>query len=568
MTNRARILIVSAMGGLLLGILRYQPTLSLVSLAVLIWVFSAWCSLMVKARVMWPIVSCDRTLNGRTLHQPVLWADRPLRVEVMISSTGRRIPPLTTFRDVLPDTFQPLSGNSSVSVCSGADSVLLKYECCIRAAGRVAFPGIHVRLSDPAGLFVVERLIREDRSYRVYPTFVSVGDMRPGVKRINSLPQHGVHRLQRSGFGSELLELREYQPGDPPKAIAWKVSARRDRLMTRQYESEVPVRVNLLIDGFASSRAGGFGKRLLDQSLFTGASIARACVSIGDPIAAVLMDESGSKRLPAGTGERAFYRLLEAMSDFAEHNTLPQISLTPGLMASALAVCRERYPELLDDRINQPPFTWLPLRPKKRRDRYQRSLLANVLAELFGLSLFDIIRMVHDDRMMGTVSCRFLQNSGLAWVTMPSGRNTGTGDRSNSRLRAVSQQLTKSVARARDNEVFVILADLISSADSLEEMMPAVKMAMGRHHRVVFISPTPTGLRPGDEFPSAPIENAADVFRRAEHLRTVEFASRVRRQLRRTGASVAFAGPPRATAIVLAEAELAGRGRSVAGRSR
>ena len=568
MTSRARTLIIAAIAGLLAGIFRDQQALSVLSLSVLLWVFGTWCSLMVSARLRWPIVTCVRSLNGRTDRQRVLWADRRIVVEVTIESTRGAIPSLTTFRDILPDTVEPVSGESQITVYGDSEMVVLAYECGIRSAGRVTFPGIHVRMTDPAGLFSVDRFIREDASFRVYPSFSAVGDMRPGVKRINSLPQHGVHRLQRSGFGSELLELREYQPGDPPKAIAWKVSARRDRLMTRQYESEVPVRVTLFVDGYVNARAAGFGRRLLDQTVSTAASVARASVSIGDPIAAVLLDERGAQRIRSATGDRAFYRLLEALSEFAGQTKLPELSLTPILLSRAVAVCRERFPELMDESVNQPPFTWLPMRPKTRRLRHERTLLANALAELYDLSAMAVIHLVHDDRRMGRMCCRFLQDAGLAWVVLPPAATAARNNSPDRRLTTIARELTAAVARARDNEVFVVLADLIGCADRLHDVLPAVKVALGRHHRVVFISPSPTGRRPTDELPVSPVTSAADVFRRADEIHAAEVASRVRRQLRRIGATVGFSGAKNATAIVMAEAELAGNGRSVAGRSK
>ena len=58
------------------------------------------------------------------------------------------------------------------------------------------------------------------------------------AKRHNLLPPPGVHRHRRPGSGGELLDLRDYLPGDPPKTIAWKVSARRDKLITREYERD------------------------------------------------------------------------------------------------------------------------------------------------------------------------------------------------------------------------------------------------------------------------------------------------------------------------------------------
>src|SRR5206468_7778196 len=74
------------------------------------------------------------------------------------------------------------------------------------------------------------------------------------TKRHNQLPPPGLHRLRHAGSGSELLDLRDYQPGDPPRTIAWKVSAKRDRLVTREYESEVPVRCTLFLDASSSVR--------------------------------------------------------------------------------------------------------------------------------------------------------------------------------------------------------------------------------------------------------------------------------------------------------------------------
>ena len=63
------------------------------------------------------------------------------------------------------------------------------------------------------------------------------------------MPPPGMHRLKPTRQrGSELLDLREYRPGDPPKTIAWKASARRDMLITKEFENDVPVRCTLFLD--------------------------------------------------------------------------------------------------------------------------------------------------------------------------------------------------------------------------------------------------------------------------------------------------------------------------------
>src|SRR5205807_372769 len=86
------------------------------------------------------------------------------------------------------------------------------------------------------------------------PALVDAEGKTATSKRHNLLPPPGINRLLRPGTGSELMDLRDYLPGDPPRTIAWKVSARRDRLITKEFESEVPVRCTLFLDTSNSVR--------------------------------------------------------------------------------------------------------------------------------------------------------------------------------------------------------------------------------------------------------------------------------------------------------------------------
>src|SRR5207237_8379223 len=112
--------------------------------------------------------------------------------------------------------------------------------------------------------------------YRVLPPLAGARGHIPSVKRHNLIPLMGAHRHRRPGSGSELLDLRDYLPGDPPKMIAWKASARRDRLMTKEFESEVPVRCTLFVDASASVRVGPPGRNALARLVEIGAAVAQA----------------------------------------------------------------------------------------------------------------------------------------------------------------------------------------------------------------------------------------------------------------------------------------------------
>src|SRR5437016_4167137 len=70
----------------------------------------------------------------------------------------------------------------------------------------------------------------------------------------------GMHRSPFHGFSVEFAEHRPYMPGDPLKNIDWKVWARSDRYLVKQYTEETNLRCHLLVDlsgsmGFRSERA-------------------------------------------------------------------------------------------------------------------------------------------------------------------------------------------------------------------------------------------------------------------------------------------------------------------------
>ena len=394
MTGFSRCLALPAIGGLYLGILREQTGLMLLSLSVLVWLLVEWLLFSWRVWFELPHLKFERSVNGRTAPSGILWAGRNVAVEVRLTSSLVGIGSIVRIRDVVPENLEVLDHENDVTIRSRIHSAVFRYRARVLGAGQLRLPGFRIVMHDRQGFFKAERFIPLTQNVRVLPAFQQVGDPQPIVKRINSQPQHGIHRLQRSGMGSELLELREYVAGDPPKSIAWKVSARRDKLMTRQYESEVPVRLQLFVDGSIGTRMGGYGLRLLDQMNFVAASVAKAAISAGDPVGAMLFDERGLRGVPPSTGDRGFHRLLEALSDFSANPAPVPDRLTNRLIETALGVAADQFPELLDDRVNHVPFLLFPVSPWAHRRLRERYRLAAVIAQLYRLSPVKQLQLV------------------------------------------------------------------------------------------------------------------------------------------------------------------------------
>ncbi len=58
----------------------------------------------------------------------------------------------------------------------------------------------------------------------------------------------GLHRSPKKGFSVEFAEHRAYQPGDDLRFLDWKVAARADKWLIKQYEEETNVRATVVVD--------------------------------------------------------------------------------------------------------------------------------------------------------------------------------------------------------------------------------------------------------------------------------------------------------------------------------
>jgi uncharacterized protein (DUF58 family) len=76
----------------------------------------------------------------------------------------------------------------------------------------------------------------------------------------------GLHRSPRKGFSVEFAEFRPYQPGDDLRYIDWKIAARSDRWVVKQYEEETNLRASIVLDVSKSMAWSGAQLRTLDAA--------------------------------------------------------------------------------------------------------------------------------------------------------------------------------------------------------------------------------------------------------------------------------------------------------------
>jgi uncharacterized protein (DUF58 family) len=121
------------------------------------------------------------------------------------------------------------------------------YEVLPTRRGDWTFGGIHARLDSPLGLW--RRWIAQDanQSVKVFPD-VSAVERYEWMLRNGRSQEIGLHRLRLRGQGTDFESLRDYTPGDEFKNINWKASARRNKLISTNYEVERDQTIILALD--------------------------------------------------------------------------------------------------------------------------------------------------------------------------------------------------------------------------------------------------------------------------------------------------------------------------------
>ena len=105
---------------------------------------------------------------------------------------------------------------------------------------------------DPFGLFPVERVYPASESLLVYPLLVDVLDF-PSPAGV--LPGGEALRRRTPQVTPNAAGVREYAPGDPMNRIHWVSTARRNRLMTKEFELDPQAEIWIFLDATATGQA-------------------------------------------------------------------------------------------------------------------------------------------------------------------------------------------------------------------------------------------------------------------------------------------------------------------------
>jgi uncharacterized protein (DUF58 family) len=569
----------------------YTVVPALLGVTLLAWFAWEWAAFHARSNAAVARLRLSRRILQGGRDVPMVWSGLGFEVHVEVGHDGTLGVPFAVLEDRLPVAAEHTDGaNELAAELAPGTPAEIVYSLRCPSPGVLRFEGVRVRVADLHGFFYTRTFLRDGGEYFVLPQLADDEGRHRAYKRFNTLPPPGVHRFLRPGTGSELLDLRDYRPGDPPKMIAWKPSARRDKLITKEYESDVPVRCVLFLDTSESVRLGPPGNTPLTRMAGISSAVAQAATANRDLVGLTTFDEHTSGGGPPARTKTHLIDLLRRLAEVAALQPSATGAPPDQLTRRAYPLALDLYPELMHKRVNTVPWGrlwiplldrrfgwivllmviicpviayiglygpvpeikrafwgwlfdalegaasltprwWLPARllvllfwfvlfifppttlgllfwffhgvrgffGERKRELIRRKQLCALFAVQDGTGAAGIERLLHDDREYGERVGWFLQQHQLRMPVPLYDEQGRYRFRCAGKAHVLGVAMVRAVSRARDNELFVLLADLAELGDDIAPVLRAARMARARHHQVMVIIPWPGDVPPPDD---------------------------------------------------------------------
>ncbi len=147
----------------------------------------------------------------------------------------------------------------------------------------------------------------------VYPNLIGAS-MRSLPTQTQRRREAGFRSVRRIGEGRMFESLKEWVPGEDTRTIDWKATARRGKVMARQYEDERRQQVLLVIDAGRMLTAEVDGQPRLEAVVEAALHLAHSAVEHDDNVGLMVFADVVQQFVPPARGRRALRAVLDALA--------------------------------------------------------------------------------------------------------------------------------------------------------------------------------------------------------------------------------------------------------------
>lgn len=246
------------------------------------------------------------------------------RVAIRLRNRAGR-PVAVDLRDDLPEEFEADPAQFELRLAPRSRNEL-HYQFTARRRGRYVLARIYLRTTSRIGLWQRYWSVGVASEIHVYPDMRQLQQYSV-LARKNRLNLLGVRRSRRIGQDNEFERLREYTLDDNFRHIDWRATARRQRLIVRDFQQNQSQRVMFLVDcgrmmtnvgvgrAAASAHPSAEGLTFLDHALNAMLMMSYVALSRGDGVGLLTFSDEIHSYLPPRGGMSQMNRLLHASFD-------------------------------------------------------------------------------------------------------------------------------------------------------------------------------------------------------------------------------------------------------------
>lgn len=193
-------------------------------------------------------------------------------------------------------------------------TVSIRYEITPTRRGKRRLRGVTIRYQLPLGLMQAQERIDLPEDVDVYPDVHAARALE--MLRRQGREDARLGSLRVRGGDTEFERLRPYQRGDEIRHVDWRASARREDLVTRQYQAESNQNVVFALDVGRGMRSESKGITSVDHALAAALLTADVALRGGDRAGLLTFDDRPRSFLrPTGgrSGGRKLTRAVYAL---------------------------------------------------------------------------------------------------------------------------------------------------------------------------------------------------------------------------------------------------------------
>jgi uncharacterized protein (DUF58 family) len=246
--------------------------------------------------------------------------DVPQEIHILLKNLGSSIRKVQV-RDQTPMWWE--SAPVLKGILRGKSSLSLSYKVESPQRGIHTFGDMALRVEGPMGLVLRPIQVPAAEDLKVYPRLQPL--QYPDLATYRRVAYQWGHRpIRWRGEGREFESLRDYVEGDDPRKIHWKATARFDRPIVQEYETEKNQIVMVLLDAGRLMTAVSEDKTKLDHALEAAVQLTHTALSSGDQAGILAFADKVISFVPPRRTPEQLQRILEEMLSLRPSLVEPQ----------------------------------------------------------------------------------------------------------------------------------------------------------------------------------------------------------------------------------------------------